>query len=30
MAFLAGRFGPRLVLPTVATFEQVDQGAYDD
>ena len=30
MAFLARRFGPRLVLPTVATFEQVDQGDYDD
>src|SRR5882672_11313947 len=30
MAFLARRFGPRLVLPTVATLEQVDQGAYDD
>jgi VIT1/CCC1 family predicted Fe2+/Mn2+ transporter len=29
MAFLARRFGPRLVLPTVATFEQVDQGDYD-
>jgi VIT1/CCC1 family predicted Fe2+/Mn2+ transporter len=30
MAFLACRFGPRVVLPTVATFEQVDQGGYDD
>jgi vacuolar iron transporter family protein len=30
MAFLAGRFGPKLVLPTVATFEQVDQDDYDD
>jgi vacuolar iron transporter family protein len=30
MAFLARRFGPRLVLPTVATLEQVDQGGYDD
>jgi VIT1/CCC1 family predicted Fe2+/Mn2+ transporter len=30
MAFLARRFGPRLVLPTVATFEQVDQADYDD
>ena len=30
MTFLACRFGPRLVLPTVATFEQVDQGGYDD
>jgi len=29
MAFLAGRFGPRMVLPTVATLEQVDQGGYD-
>ena len=30
MALLAGRFGPRIVLPTVATLEQVDQGGYDD
>jgi VIT1/CCC1 family predicted Fe2+/Mn2+ transporter len=30
MAWLACRFGPRIVLPTVATFEQVDQGDYDD
>jgi demethoxyubiquinone hydroxylase (CLK1/Coq7/Cat5 family) len=30
MALLACRFGPRVVLPTVATFEQVDQGDYDD
>ncbi len=30
MSFLAKRFGPRVVLPTVATFEQVDQGDYDD
>jgi VIT1/CCC1 family predicted Fe2+/Mn2+ transporter len=30
MAFLACRFGPELVLPTVATFEQVDQADYDD
>ena len=30
MAFLAGRFGPRVVLPTVATLEQVDQAGYDD
>jgi VIT1/CCC1 family predicted Fe2+/Mn2+ transporter len=30
MALLARRFGPRVVLPTVATFEQVDQGDYDD
>lgn len=30
MAWLAGRFGPRIVLPTVATFERVDQGDYDD
>jgi vacuolar iron transporter family protein len=29
MAFLARRFGPRVVLPTVATLEQVDQGGYD-
>jgi vacuolar iron transporter family protein len=29
MAFLAGRFGARIVLPTVATLEQVDQGGYD-
>ncbi|HXY44322.1 MAG TPA: VIT1/CCC1 transporter family protein, partial [Acidimicrobiales bacterium] len=30
MAFLARRFGARIVLPTVATLEQVDQGGYDD
>ncbi|MGD0983122.1 MAG: demethoxyubiquinone hydroxylase family protein [Acidimicrobiales bacterium] len=30
MAFLASRFGPRVVLPTVATLEQVDQAGYDD
>ena len=30
VAILAFRFGPRVVLPTVATFEQVDQGDYDD
>jgi VIT1/CCC1 family predicted Fe2+/Mn2+ transporter len=30
MAFLARRFGPRIVLPTVATLEQVDQTGYDD
>jgi vacuolar iron transporter family protein len=30
MAFLARRFGARLVLPTVATLEQVDQHGYDD
>jgi vacuolar iron transporter family protein len=30
MMFLARRFGPRLVLPTVATLEQVDQHEYDD
>jgi VIT1/CCC1 family predicted Fe2+/Mn2+ transporter len=30
MSLLAHRFGPRVVLPTVATFEQVDQGDYDD
>jgi VIT1/CCC1 family predicted Fe2+/Mn2+ transporter len=30
MMFLARRFGPRLVLPTVATLEQVDQHDYDD
>src|SRR5258706_277154 len=29
MVFLARRFGPRMVLSTVATLEQVDQGAYD-
>ncbi len=29
MALLARRFGPRIVLSTVATLEQVDQGAYD-
>jgi vacuolar iron transporter family protein len=30
MSFLAKRYGPRVVLPTVATFEQLDQGDYDD
>ena len=30
MAFLARRFGPRVVLATVATLEQVDQHEYDD
>lgn len=30
MMFLAARFGARLVLPTVATLEQVDQHDYDD
>jgi vacuolar iron transporter family protein len=30
MALLARRFGPRIVLSTVATLEQVDQGSYDD
>jgi VIT1/CCC1 family predicted Fe2+/Mn2+ transporter len=30
MAFLASRFGPQFVLPTVATLEQVDQAEYDD
>jgi VIT1/CCC1 family predicted Fe2+/Mn2+ transporter len=30
MAFLARRFGPRIVLSTVATLERVDQGFYDD
>jgi VIT1/CCC1 family predicted Fe2+/Mn2+ transporter len=30
MAWLARWFGPRIVLPTVATFERVDQGDYDD
>jgi VIT1/CCC1 family predicted Fe2+/Mn2+ transporter len=30
MAWLACRFGAQLVLPTVATFEQVDQYGYDD
>ncbi|MEY2522924.1 MAG: vacuolar iron transporter family protein, partial [Ilumatobacteraceae bacterium] len=30
MVFLARRFGPRIVLSTVATLEQVDQGSYDD
>jgi vacuolar iron transporter family protein len=30
MGWLACRFGPRVVLPTVATFEQVDQASYDD
>jgi VIT1/CCC1 family predicted Fe2+/Mn2+ transporter len=30
LAFVARRFGPRVVLPTVATLEQVDQHEYDD
>jgi demethoxyubiquinone hydroxylase (CLK1/Coq7/Cat5 family) len=30
MSLLARRFGPRVTLPTVATFEQVDQGDYDE
>jgi VIT1/CCC1 family predicted Fe2+/Mn2+ transporter len=30
MALLASRFGPNLVLPTVATFERADEGDYDD
>jgi VIT1/CCC1 family predicted Fe2+/Mn2+ transporter len=30
MARLAKMFGPRIVLPTVATFEQVDQTGYDN
>lgn len=30
MARLAHVFGPRLVLPTVATFESADQAMYDD
>lgn len=30
MMFLARHFGARLVLPTVATLEQVDQHEYDD
>ncbi len=30
LAFAARRFGPRVVLPTVATLEQVDQHEYDD
>jgi VIT1/CCC1 family predicted Fe2+/Mn2+ transporter len=30
MDILARRFGPRLVLPTVATLEQVDEAGYDD
>ena len=30
MALLARRFGARVVLPTVATLEQVDERAYDD
>ena len=30
MRLLAHRFGAQLVLPTVATLEQVDQEAYDD
>jgi vacuolar iron transporter family protein len=28
--FLARRFGPRIVLSTVATLERVDEGGYDD
>jgi VIT1/CCC1 family predicted Fe2+/Mn2+ transporter len=30
MRLLAHRFGAQLVLPTVATLEQVDEQAYDD
>jgi VIT1/CCC1 family predicted Fe2+/Mn2+ transporter len=30
MAWLARRFGAGMVLPTVATLEQVDQAGYDD
>lgn len=30
MVFLAHRFGAKIVLPTVATLEQVDQAGYDD
>lgn len=30
MMFLARHFGARVVLPTVATLEQVDQHEYDD
>ncbi len=30
MSRLARTFGPKVVLPTVATFEQVDQNGYDD
>jgi VIT1/CCC1 family predicted Fe2+/Mn2+ transporter len=30
MGLLAKRFGARIVLPTVATLEHVDQAAYDD
>jgi vacuolar iron transporter family protein len=30
LVFIARRFGPRAVLPTVATLEQVDQHEYDD
>ena len=30
MAMLARRFGPGIVLSTVATLEHVDQGGYDD
>ncbi len=30
MGWLACRFGARLVLPTVATLEQVDRTGYDD
>jgi hypothetical protein len=30
LAMLARRFGPHVVLPTVATLEQVDQAGYDD
>lgn len=30
LAFLARRFGPRFVLPTVATLEELDKHVYDD
>ena len=30
MAFLARRFGPDVVLPTIASQEQAGQGMYDD
>src|SRR5690349_15495842 len=30
LAWLARRFGPRLVLPTINTLEQRDVGHYDD
>ena len=29
LAFLARRFGPGLVLPTIDTLEQIDSGQYD-